>query len=559
MSMNKSFRSYVVLPLLSALLFWLAWPPLPTTFFIFFAFVPMLINYELMKKQQLKRAGFKFWLADFIALLFFNIFTTWWVSATYLGTHEFSSIIAGGFSNLANAALMTLPFLLFRYTKKYTSQTIAYISLICYWIAFEYLHLRWEFTWPWLTLGNVFAVHHTWIQWYAFTGALGGSIWVWILNILIFFRFSSLLQQKPKALTKFQYDKKYKSDLAILFIFLLPVIISLNIYRNTADEGEPINVTVVQPNIDPYKEKFNSPVKFQVQKMLNLAKEKITDSTDYVVFPETAIASEIYLDKGLPNSKYVRMMRTLTDSFPNLTIIIGINALAEYAHAGTSNTERILYNERTKDTVILDAFNTAIQIDSSKNVPYYHKSKLVPGVERMPYPGAMKFLEGLAMNLGGISGSLGTQTLRSALCNSQNTCVATVICYESIFGEYVSRYVKEGAEVIFIITNDGWWSDTDGHLQHYLYAKLRAIETRKSIARSANTGTSCFINQRGDVSMETAWETDAALNKTIYKNDIKTFYTKHGDYLAKILLVLGAIIFLYTFLNKFIFKKNHLQ
>ncbi|MBC8047241.1 MAG: apolipoprotein N-acyltransferase, partial [Fimbriimonadaceae bacterium] len=136
-------------------------------------------------------------------------------------------------------------------------------------------------------------------------------------------------------------------------------------------------------------------------------------------------------------------------------------------------------------------------------------------------------------------------------CNKDSVCVATVICYESIFGEYITRYINNGANVIFIITNDGWWGNTDGHIQHYMYAKLRAIETRKCIARSANTGTSCFINQRGDVSMETEWETDAVLNKTIYINDIKTYYTKHGDYPARIALWIAAILFTLSLIGKF--------
>ena len=130
--------------------------------------------------------------------------------------------------------------------------------------------------------------------------------------------------------------------------------------------------------------------------------------------------------------------------------------------------------------------------------------------------------------------------------------MAPVICYESIFGEYVTGYVQKGAELIFIITNDGWWKNTPGYKQHMSFARLRAIETRRSIARSANTGISCFINQRGDVSQPTGWWVDAAIKGTINANDEITFYVKYGDYIARISLFVSALLLLNLVVRKFI-------
>ena len=120
--------------------------------------------------------------------------------------------------------------------------------------------------------------------------------------------------------------------------------------------------------------------------------------------------------------------------------------------------------------------------------------------------------------------------------------VGPAICYESIFGEFFSRFVRNGAEVMFIITNDGWWGNTAGHRQHYDFAHLRAIETRRSIARSANTGISAFINQRGDASQETAYWVPAAIKGTLNANDKITFYVQHGDYLARFATWLGGFL-----------------
>lgn len=558
MKLNKSLRSFLILPALSGILLWLAWPPLPLTLLIFTGLVPLLLNQEFIARHYSAKTGLKLWLADLIALLIFNVCTTWWVSATYFGTHETGSLAAGIFSNLANALLMTLPLIAYRNTKKQLGESVGLISLICYWMAFEYLHLRWELTWPWLTLGNAFAYNHTWVQWYSYTGVFGGTLWIWVINILIY-RMLKRYIFSGNTMVQSSGIKRFIPLLIIILLIALPIIISKNIYNKTQDIGEPLNVTVVQPNLNPYTQKFSLSYKVQLEKMLQLAQTQLSDSTDYLVFPETAIPDPIWLDRDPARSKPVKMIHALTDSFPHLTTIIGINAFEEYHSQQESTvTSRALVNNRTGDTIYFDAFNTAIQIDTSNAIPYYHKSKLVPGVERMPYPGAMHFLEKLVMNLGGISGTLGTQKERTPLCNAGGVCVATVICYESIYGEYITRYVNNGANIIFIITNDGWWGDTDGHVQHYMYAKLRAIETRKSIARSANTGTSCFINQRGDVSMKTEWEQDAVISKKLYQNNIRTFYTQHGDYIARGGIFVGAALFLLSLVRRIQRKRNNL-
>jgi len=123
----------------------------------------------------------------------------------------------------------------------------------------------------------------------------------------------------------------------------------------------------------------------------------------------------------------------------------------------------------------------------------------------MPYAKYLKFIQKLTLRLGGTFRSHAIQEKRSVLCAANDSiCIAPVICYESIFGEFVTDYIKLGAQYIFIITNDGWWGNTPGYRQHNSFAALRAIENRRSIARSANTGISSFVNQRGEISQATA-------------------------------------------------------
>jgi apolipoprotein N-acyltransferase len=82
------------------------------------------------------------------------------------------------------------------------------------------------------------------------------------------------------------------------------------------------------------------------------------------------------------------------------------------------------------------------------------------------------------------------------------------------------------------MTNDGWWDDTPGYHQHLAYGSLRAIETRKPIARSANTAISCFIDIRGDVQQPQKWWDSVAIRQKLITTNALTFYTRHGDYIA---------------------------
>ncbi|MBC7417650.1 MAG: apolipoprotein N-acyltransferase, partial [Pedobacter sp.] len=203
-----------------------------------------------------------------------------------------------------------------------------------------------------------------------------------------------------------------------------------------------------------------------------------------------------------------------------------------------------------------DNFNTAMQVENSENVQFYHKSKLVPGAEKMPFPIVFSFLDGVFSQLGGSVSGWGWQEEPSVLYAQSGIGAAPVICYESLWGDWIGQQVKQGAQFIAIITNDGWWGNTSGKDQHALYAKLRAIETHRDIAQSANTGISCFINQRGDITQRTKWWTRTAIKSDIHLNDEITFYVKNGDLIAKFFSILSILLALVIPYNTFIKKKK---
>lgn len=415
------------------------------------------------------------------------------------------------------AVLMTLAFWLYYRLRRITTFTWSYIGLTCFWIAYEYLHQSWDLAFPWMNLGNGFASTHQLIQWYEWTGVYGGTYWVLMSNILAFQLYLAVKSDEASS-------KRKNLVIRLAFHILIPIIVSLIIYTRYTEEENPANVVVVQPNVDPYG-KFNSiPAQQQLQNLIRLSDSAGQKNTEYFIWPETAIPQ--YVDEARIRDNYnYQTVQQFLAKYKNGNLLSGISTYALY---DTLKTPSAYFNQNAGR--YMDEFNAAIQIENSSNVQFYHKSKLVPGVEETPFA-ALSFLKPLFAGFGG-GGTYGSQPEPSVFYSQSGIGAAPVICYESIWGEWVGKSVAKGAQFIAIVTNDAWWGNTSGKDQHFDYAKLRAIETRRWVARAANTGISGFINQRGDIIKHSGWWHPTALKADINLNDELTFYVKHGDYIA---------------------------
>ena len=408
---------------------------------------------------------------------------------------------------------------LFVWLKSKFNDRRAWWALLSFWLSFEYLHLNWDLSWPWLTLGNVFAHYPKYIQWYEFTGVLGGSLWIVLANILLFHSFKN--------------KKKYTLPSLVIII---PILISFCVQFE--DDGKDVEVVVVQPNIDPYQEKFDGLTSMeQLDIFIELAETKLDSNTNYLIGPETAIIDGLWENK-IDNAAEISLLKGLIDKYPDLNIILGAVTYKAYAEF-----DEVPHTARkfTGLDAYYDVYNSAIQVNKSA-ISIYHKSKLVQGVEFTPFPSILEKLEFLTIDLGGITGSLGTQDFREVF-PSNSAQIAPIICYESVFGEYTTNYARNGADIFAIITNDGWWKDTPGYKQHLNYASLRAIECRRAIARSANTGISAFIDSRGNINRKTNWDEEVVIKDIIKTNTVQTFYISFGDYIGRLSAFI-AIMFL---------------
>lgn len=530
------------LALLSALLMWLAWPPHTWLApLLLVGLVPLFIALDGIED---KRKGKKVFLTAGLAFLTWNTASIYWVyNAISSENADFIDSIVSLLVSLIpyglGALLMTFAFWLYYRLRNYVNSKIASVGLIAFYISMEYLHQSWDLSFPWMTLGNGFAGMHQLIQWYEYTGVYGGSAWILGSNILAFEAYKAWINKDPKS---------SQPIISWMLVLIVPIGFSLYTYFTYKEKISPVNVVVVQPNIDPY-EKFGSiSSRQQIQILSHLSDSIAQVNTEYFIWPETAISNGANEDYIRGNPEFLQAQQFLA-KYKNGTLISGLESIKIYPEKKTLSARL-----DEKSNQYWDHFNTAIQIENSPEINIYHKSKLVPGVEKMPFPKIFSFLAPVFEHLGGSTSSYGWQEEPAVFYAQSGIGVAPVICYESIWGNWVGKSVKNGAQFIAIITNDGWWGNTSGKDQHLLYAKLRAIETRRWVVRSANTGISGFINQRGDVVKKSKWWTRTALKEDINLNDSLTIYVNNGDVLAKLFSMLAVLLALVIPYRKWIKK-----
>ncbi len=479
------------------------------------AFLPLLAAEHLAAKNNIRF----FWLNVYVCFLIWNAITTYWI---YLAT------LPGAIAAITlNSLQMAVIFIAFRWCKKRFRSDAGYLALILFWVAWEHFYYTWQISWPWLTLGNAFATSIRNIQWYSLTGTLGGSFWILSINVLIFLLCRNFAERKR--------TKRYAvAFAALLFIPLIYSNIRFCTYRESGPEKE---IVVLQPNIDPYSDKFSGMTQTEQDDILfGLAREGVTDSTYMMVAPETFInpdprTGRLYENSPESNMSFMRFREFSREH--NVNFIFGAVTHFIYKHFTHYELDKVAPPTPTARRFgfgqWLEVYNTAVQMNNFGDVWYYHKSKLVILAESTPVVNGKNVMKSFGIDLGGQIGSFATQPYRTVFKSSDETICGTAICYESVFGDFYREYINNGAQFMTIITNDGWWGNTFGHRQHLSYASLRAIETRRDIARSANTGISAFINQKGEIITRNGRWKREYLRGNVTLNDKITPFVRYGD------------------------------
>ncbi len=511
----------LLLAVLSGAFFAFSWPSQGFWPLIFVAFVPIFILFELSPKIKIADL-FRY---SFLSFIIWNSFAAWWMCQYHF---------VGGVSVLLiNALCMSCVIAIYLLLRKYkVIKQGRYLGFIALWLSWEWVQLHWDLSWPWLILGNGLASTPKLIQWVEYTGVVGGSLWILIINVII-----------TKAIVLIA-EKKFHRPLWIisfgLILFIVaPIVISLSIYGKSSKSLNLKNVLIVQQNTQPGIEATTKNIEEVRAKTLSLIQNSIDSTVDLVAIPETAILEEIHEDK-IDQNATIDSICKLQHKFPKATFVIGATTLKQ-------DSDKVGRNSK---------YNTAIIISKDNTIEIYHKSKLVPGVEEYPFEQLtvplIRFLNGDSFDR-----KYSKDKTSVVFPISLNRKFGVAICYESVYGSYISEMPKQGAELLVLIANDGWWNNTDGYKQHLLFGNLRAIETRKSIVRAANTGISCVVDWRGEIVAKTEWGKSETIKTQVKLNNEASFYVLYKDYILTISNLITLLLFsLFGIKLIYNFKRN---
>ena len=521
-------KKRIILVLLSVVLLSLGWLGV-SGITLFVALIPLLIiseSYSDSARDFWRMCGW-----GVLTFVLWHAATVWWVwNATPIGP-----IAAATFGTFWN----TVALMAYHYTAKRAHRGLAYTLLVALWITTESLYNSAEvITFPWLLLGHGFSSDIWAVQWYEYTGVFGGTLWVLASNVAIF----EILRTKTKS-----------AKLRAALIVLLPMLLSIALYFSYKPSGRECVVSVVQPNVPCYEdERQERGVRNTLERVREL-NAQIPAEAQFVLMPESALS---YVEgfgtldeQNMAN--YAPLLSAMrTDNMCSAKLIVGASTLRYYGTEPATETAR-----KTKQGIYYDLFNSAVAIDSlGRADKIYHKGKLVIGVEAVPLRRLFSLFE---VDLGGISGQLGWGREHTLVANGEIKCGPS-ICYEGIYGEYFAGFARQGADFMGLISNDGWWGNTPGHKRLYDFARLRAIECRRSIARSANTGISGFISPRGvDVGPRLEWDERGVLTAAVELRSEQTVYTRYGDWIARIARYVSILGVMYYVAYR-VRRRNHL-
>jgi apolipoprotein N-acyltransferase len=322
-----------------------------------------------------------------------------------------------------------------------------------------------------------------------------------------------------------------------------PLIYSASVFssENTRAAAPTIKVTIVQPDIDPH-EKWKT---YDIAETMTLhyqltARAVYENRPDLVLWPETAIPFYIL------DPRFDGYMNSLRQSLAlwNVTLLTGFSDVVYAPEALASSDPGAMRYDRLTGRRY-ETFNSSMMLGPEEQNPQiYHKIRLVPFGERVPYMEYFPWLERFSFSLAGISSwSKGRDTtiMEFRTLRGKPVRTANIICYESIFPGLVAEFVSKGAQFLTLVTNDGWYGTSYGPYQHAAIGRFRCIENRRSMARCANTGITLFYDRYGRSYAEIPWWERKTLTADISLENDLTLYTRYPDLFPKASLGVAAL------------------
>ncbi len=546
---SRSTRFNLFLAASSGALLGFAFPPSPMYTLAYVAFIPFFI---LLERVETYRHLLRY---SFIFLFVFHLITLYWTGGWTHGRD--------GWLMTSNAALLlTHPFfympsiLLSFFVKRYLGLGPGLAAFSFLWIGYEYSHSIGEFSFPWITIGNSQAYDLSRAQIVEYSSTYGLSFFILAFNSVSYFLLLKLSSNEWRL-------KSRQSLFAIgilLLVYVGPLIYG-SIVRSSEMREKPstaLHVGLIQPNIDPWEKwgegfasKWDS-YRSQFGRYLNESRKISASSPDLILWPETAIPFPILVSRFTAE---LPRLHHLIDSI-GIPLLTGLHHLeySDSAHATVTS-------QKVAPGLFVESFNSLVLVEPGQRISrVYKKTVLVPFAERIPYAETFRFLiEPLKWNVGISSWGKGMDTIVYSIATRKGYTVkfSGMICYESVYPNFVREFVRNGAEFLAVITNDSWWGNTSGTYQHAAFASFRAIENRRWVVQCANGGISEIVDPFGNIVTSSQMYTEANMVSRIEARRELTFYTRHGDVFALACLFCSAVMVILAFVEKFKKSEQH--
>lgn len=488
--------------LLSGFLLTAAFPAADLNWTVWFALIPLLTAIKNESPAGAFKLGIFTGLAHFISLIYWIIN----VISTYGGLDIITSTVI----LLLLCLYLSIYTGIFAFLVTVSEKSRIKIFLFAgFWVSLEYIRTVLFTGFPWCLLGYSQYNQPILIQVSDITGVYGISFMIAAVNILLFLAISDF---RKNIINRFACTE----IILLAFAFILMTGYGkhcLKKYSDTADKGNPVRISVIQGNIDQSIKWDTESLTDNVLKYLSLTRDTFNFRPDIIIWPETAVPFPFQDDDALSDVLY----RISEESRSYL--VFGNPA----------------YRMETGEKLF---YNSAICIAPDGRIAgQYDKAHLVPFGEYVPLKNLLPFVHRLVPAAGDFSKGKSHDPVKLGRIQA-----GLLICYEAIFPEISRKTVNKGASILINMTNDAWFGFTSAPYQHFYMAAFRAVENRRHLIRSANTGFSGIISPSGRIMTAGELFTEEAITENIrLEKQAVSFYSRYGDLFALAVLILCTV------------------
>ncbi len=476
---------HLTLIILSGILLGFSFPNFNFWFFAYFFLLPLF--YLANKKNYLTTfiSGF------FSGVLGYSITLYWIYPTVYENT---SSVFQSALSLFLISGYLSLYLAAYLIAHKYclSKTPLADVVILCaasssVWIALEFARCRLFTGFPWAMLGysqwNFLPI----VQLSEYTGVYGVSFFIVFFNLTVF----GIIKKRGGA--------AYFNFLPIILLLAFGGV-KIASYRSDSKSSlekkikGSLNLAVIQPNIDQYK-KWN-PV-YQSETLKKIESQILSVSSrkpDLILWPETSIVEN-------PMSPWLRKTIQNSESF---------NVVGTFWENGGK------------------IYNSAVMFDPKGDIINIHrKTHLVPFGEYVPFRSILERYFDVFNYMGDLN-----RGDKNTVMSLGDVDFSVVICSENFFGHKVRKFVKNGAGMVMVISNNAWFGKTSAAFHHFTFNVFRAVETRRFFVQSDNIGISGIVSSEGKILHRTSdWKDDFFVEEVHAKSG-NTFYVNYGDVFA---------------------------